>query len=87
MSAMMLPKLAVRLHGGMTPQQCVAQAQAAEQGCDQVVWLDSREHRWVEEMGGMNLCFVYGKGRTARLMRATIRNCELQCPLPNACLP
>ena len=30
----------------------VAQAQAAEQGCDQVVWLDAVEHRWVEEMGG-----------------------------------
>jgi 5,10-methylenetetrahydromethanopterin reductase len=26
----LLPKLAVRLHGGMTPQQCVAQARAAE---------------------------------------------------------
>ena len=30
----------------------VAQAQAAEQGCDQVVWLDAIEHRYVEEMGG-----------------------------------
>ncbi|MGH3804127.1 MAG: branched-chain amino acid aminotransferase, partial [Pseudonocardiaceae bacterium] len=37
----------------------VAQAQAAEHGCDQVVWLDSAEHRWVEEMGGMNLFFVF----------------------------
>ncbi|MGH3544574.1 MAG: branched-chain amino acid aminotransferase [Mycobacteriales bacterium] len=37
----------------------VAQAQAAEQGCDQVVWLDAIEHRWVEEMGGMNLFFVF----------------------------
>src|SRR5690606_13481566 len=27
---------------------------------DQVVWLDSAEHAWVEEMGGMNLFFVYG---------------------------
>jgi branched-chain amino acid aminotransferase len=27
----------------------VAQAQAAEQGCDQVVWLDAVERRWVEE--------------------------------------
>jgi branched-chain amino acid aminotransferase len=36
----------------------VAQAQAAEQGCDQVVWLDAVERRWVEEMGGMNLFFV-----------------------------
>ena len=46
----------------------VAQAQAAEQGCDQVVWLDAVEHRWVEEMGGMNLCFVYGSGPTARIV-------------------
>jgi len=54
--------------GGNYAGGLLAQAQAAEQGCDQVVWLDSREHRWVEEMGGMNLCFVFGKGRTARLM-------------------
>src|SRR5439155_1379596 len=45
-----------------------AQAQASAQGCDQVVWLDSRDHRWIEEMGGMNLCFVYGRGNQARLM-------------------
>lgn len=36
----------------------VAQAQATAQGCDQVVWLDAIEHRWIEEMGGMNLYFV-----------------------------
>ena len=41
----------------------VAQAQAAEQGCDQVVWLDAIEHRFVEEMGGMNLYFVRSDGR------------------------
>ena len=40
----------------------VAQAQAAEQGCDQVVWLDASEHRYVEEMGGMNLYFVFADG-------------------------
>jgi len=54
--------------GGNYAGGLLAQAQAAEQGCDQVVWLDSREHRWVEEMGGMNLCFVYGKRPAARLM-------------------
>ncbi len=37
-----------------------AQAEAAEQGCDQVVFLDAVERRWVEELGGMNLLFVYG---------------------------
>lgn len=54
--------------GGNYAGGLLAQAQAAQQGCDQVVWLDSHEHRWVEEMGGMNLFFVYDKGRDARLM-------------------
>ena len=47
----------------------LAQRQAAEQGCDQVVWLDAVERRWVEEMGGMNLFFVLqGDGGAPRLM-------------------
>ncbi|WP_068165120.1 branched-chain amino acid aminotransferase [Rhodococcus phenolicus] len=46
----------------------VAQAHAAEQGCDQVVWLDAIERKYVEEMGGMNLYFVYGSGADARLV-------------------
>ena len=46
----------------------VAQAQAADQGCDQVVWLDAIERRYVEEMGGMNLFFVFGSGSEARLV-------------------
>ena len=46
----------------------VAQAAATAQGCDQVVWLDAAEHRWVEEMGGMNLFFVYGSGPNARIV-------------------
>ncbi len=54
--------------GGNYAGGLLAQAEAAEQGCDQVVWLDSNEHRWVEEMGGMNLFFVFGSGPAARLM-------------------
>jgi branched-chain amino acid aminotransferase len=50
----------------------IAQAQAAEQGCDQVVWLDAVEHRWVEEMGGMNLYFVYGSGPGARIVTPSL---------------
>jgi len=46
----------------------LAQRQAAEQGCDQVVWLDAVERRWVEEMGGMNLFFVQTDGQTTRLL-------------------
>jgi branched-chain amino acid aminotransferase len=46
--------------GGNYAAAFVAQQQAVDQGCDQVVWLDAAEHRWVEEMGGMNLFFVFG---------------------------
>jgi branched-chain amino acid aminotransferase len=54
--------------GGNYASSLVAQAQAAAEGCDQVVWLDAVEHRWVEEMGTNNLCFVYGSGPGARVM-------------------
>ena len=37
----------------------LAQKHGAEKGCDQVVWLDSVERRYVEEMGGMNLFFIF----------------------------
>lgn len=37
-----------------------AQASAEKEGCDQVVWLDANEHKYIEEMGGMNLAFVFG---------------------------
>ena len=46
--------------GGNYAAAFVAQRQAVDRGCDQVVWLDAAEHRWVEEMGGMNLFFVRG---------------------------
>ena len=46
--------------GGNYAAAFVAQQQAVEEGCDQVVWLDAANHRWVEEMGGMNLFFVRG---------------------------
>ena len=46
----------------------VAQAEAMQHDCDQVVWLDAVERRWIEEMGGMNLYFVYGSGDSARVV-------------------
>jgi len=36
-----------------------AQMQAKEEGCDQVVWIDAIHRQYVEEMGGMNIFFVY----------------------------
>lgn len=46
----------------------VAQAEATENGCDQVVWIDATERKYIEEMGGMNMFFVYGSGTSARLV-------------------
>ena len=46
----------------------LAQAQAEQKGCDQVVWLDAIEHKYIEEMGGMNLLFVYRDGETAKVV-------------------
>ena len=46
----------------------LAQAEAEEKGCDQVVWLDAIERKYIEEMGGMNLMFVEGSGDNAKLI-------------------
>src|ERR1700760_2997962 len=54
--------------GGNYAAAFAAQEQAVSKGCDQVVWLDAAMHEYVEEMGGMNLCFVYGSGSSARIM-------------------
>ena len=54
--------------GGNYAGSFAGQQQALNNGCDQVVWLDATERRWVEEMGGMNLFFVYGTGQDARIM-------------------
>jgi branched-chain amino acid aminotransferase len=54
--------------GGNYAAAFAGQLEALDHGCDQVVWLDAIEHRWVEEMGGMNLFFVYGSGSDARIM-------------------
>jgi branched-chain amino acid aminotransferase len=48
--------------GGNYATSLVAQAQAIERGCDQVVYLDAAERRWVEELGGMNVFFVFKDG-------------------------
>ena len=54
--------------GGNYAASLLAQAQAAEEGCDQVVWLDAVERRYIEEMGGMNLFFVLGTGSDAEIV-------------------
>jgi branched-chain amino acid aminotransferase len=48
--------------GGNYASSLVAQQEAIEQGCDQVVFLDAADGRYVEELGGMNLYFVHDDG-------------------------
>ncbi len=51
--------------GGNYAASLIAQAEATEHGCAQVVWLDAVKRIHVEEMGGMNIFFVYNScGRT-----------------------
>ncbi|UWF78407.1 MULTISPECIES: branched-chain amino acid aminotransferase [Microbacterium] len=47
--------------GGNYAASLLPQAEAYEKGCDQVVFLDQDRH--VEELGGMNIVFVYRDGR------------------------
>lgn len=49
--------------GGNYAASLAAQLEAKDYDCDQVVFLDANEQRYVEELGGMNLFFVYADGR------------------------
>ncbi len=48
--------------GGNYAAGLVPQSQGIARGCDQVVFLDAVERRWIEELGGMNLFFVFDDG-------------------------
>lgn len=58
--------------GGNYASSLVAQQEAMGQGCDQVVFLDATEGRYVEELGGMNLYFVYRDGHIVTPETGTI---------------
>jgi len=48
--------------GGNYAASLRAQAEAIKHGCDQVVFLDAVQRRYVEELGGMNIFFVFNDG-------------------------
>ncbi|MBL0914291.1 MAG: branched-chain amino acid aminotransferase, partial [Sphingopyxis sp.] len=48
--------------GGNYAASLIAQQEATAKGHDQVVFLDAAEHRWIEELGGMNMFFVFDDG-------------------------
>ncbi len=45
--------------GGNYAASLMAAREAAENGYDQVLWLDAREKKYVEEVGSMNMVFLY----------------------------
>jgi branched-chain amino acid aminotransferase len=55
----------------------VAQQKAIDAGCQQVVWLDAVNHENVEEMGGMNLFFVYERGGKTTLVTPALNGALL----------
>jgi branched-chain amino acid aminotransferase len=48
--------------GGNYASSLIAQAQAVERGCDQALFLDAVHRRYVDELSGMNIFFVYADG-------------------------
>lgn len=48
--------------GGNYAASLAAQAEATREGCEQVIFLDAIERRYVEELGGMNVFFVFDDG-------------------------
>lgn len=48
--------------GGNYAASLAAQAEATREGCEQVIFLDAVERRFVEELGGMNVFFVFNDG-------------------------
>jgi branched-chain amino acid aminotransferase len=58
--------------GGNYASSLVAQQEATAEGCDQVVFLDAQEGKYVEELGGMNLYFVHDDGRIVTPETGTI---------------
>jgi branched-chain amino acid aminotransferase len=48
--------------GGNYAAGLSAQAEAIEHGCEQVVYLDAVERKYVDELGGMNIVFVLDDG-------------------------
>ena len=58
--------------GGNYAASLRATKRAVRKGYRQVLWLDAIERRYVEEMGGMNVCFVYGNQLVTPPLTGTI---------------
>lgn len=58
--------------GGNYAASLYAAKEAAENGYDQVLWLDAKEKRYVEEVGSMNMLFLYDGKIVTSPLRGTV---------------
>ena len=58
--------------GGNYASSLLPQQEALAEGCDQVVFLDGQEGKYVEELGGMNMYYVFDDGHIVTPETGTI---------------
>jgi len=58
--------------GGNYAASLRASMEAAEHGYDQVLWLDAVHRKYVEEVGSMNICFLYDGKVVTSPLRGTV---------------
>ncbi|MFO7766119.1 MAG: branched-chain amino acid aminotransferase [Pelovirga sp.] len=58
--------------GGNYAASLYAAKEATENGYDQVLWLDAKEQRFVEEVGSMNMLFLYDGRIVTSPLRGTV---------------
>jgi branched-chain amino acid aminotransferase len=58
--------------GGNYASSLLPQQEALAEGCDQVVFLDGQEGKYVEELGGMNMYYVFDDGHIVTPATGTI---------------
>lgn len=70
--------------GGNYAASLLAQQEAADHGCSQVLFIDAVERKWVEELGGMNVYLVTAAGElvtpelTGTILEGVTRSSILQ---------
>jgi len=58
--------------GGNYAASLKAAAEASAKGFDQVLWLDGRENKYIEEVGAMNMMFVLGDTLVTPMLEGSI---------------
>jgi branched-chain amino acid aminotransferase len=72
--------------GGNYASSLLPMAEAERHGCEQVVFLDAKERRFVEELSGMNLHFVFADGGIVTPDSDSILDGIVKCSLRDVAL-